>query len=53
MSGELKWSIVTLLLTVLSFVVPGGRVLTVPFAFALILILLFWGARVSAEREES
>jgi hypothetical protein len=53
MSGELKWSVASLALTVLSFVVPGGRVLTVPFAFTLVLILLFWGARISAEREES
>jgi hypothetical protein len=33
-------------------IVPGGRVLTIPFVTALIMIWLFWAARRSAEREE-
>jgi hypothetical protein len=52
MASELKWSVLTFLLIVLSFVVPGGRVLTIPFVFVFIIILIFWSARVSAEREE-
>ncbi len=52
MSTELKWSIITIVLTALTFVFQGARVLTIPFAFVLILIWIFWAARVAAEREE-
>jgi hypothetical protein len=52
MPSELKYSIAALLLTVLSFLVPGGRVMTLPFFFVLVLVLIFWSARRSAEREE-
>ena len=52
MSSELKWSILTVVLTVLSFMIPGGRVLTIPLVLALVMIWIFWAARVSAEREE-
>ena len=52
MPSELKYSIVALVLMVLSFLVPGGRVMTLPFFFVLVLVLLFWSARRSAEREE-
>ena len=38
--------------TVLSLVVQGGRVLTIPFVLVLIMIWLFWLARRAAEREE-
>jgi hypothetical protein len=50
--SELRGCIVTTLLIVLTFVFPRARVLTVPFVFVLILILLFWSARRGAEREE-
>ena len=53
MPSELKYSIAALLLTILSFFVPGGRVLTLPFFFVLVLVLVFWSARRSAEREEA
>ena len=53
MPSELKYSIAALLLTILSFLVPGGRVMTLPFFFALVLVLVFWSARRSAEREEA
>ena len=52
MPSELKWSIITTILIVLTFVFPRARVLTVPLAFVLIIIALFWSARRSAEREE-
>jgi hypothetical protein len=37
---------------VLTFVFPRARVLTIPLVFVLIIVLLFWSARRSAEREE-
>jgi hypothetical protein len=49
---ELCGTVITIGLTVLSMIVPGGRVLTIPFVTALILIWLVWAARRSAEREE-
>jgi hypothetical protein len=52
MPTELRYAILTTILTIGSAWVPGGRVLTVPFAFVLIIILIFWAARVSAERED-
>jgi hypothetical protein len=51
MPSELKYAIIALALMILSFVIPGGRVLTLPFFFVLVLVLLFWSARRSAERE--
>ena len=53
MARELIYAIISTVLTIGSAIVPGGRVLTVPFAFVLILVLIYWAARVSAEREES
>ncbi len=52
MPSELKYTIAALVLMVLSFLVPGGRVMTLPFFFVLVLVLIFWSARRSAEREE-
>jgi hypothetical protein len=52
MPGELKGIIATTVLIVLTFVFPRARVLTVPLAFVLILIGIFWVARRGAEREE-
>ena len=52
MPSELKYSIVALVLMVLSFLIPGVRVMTLPFFFDMVLVLLFWSARRSAEREE-
>ncbi len=50
MSSEARYSLITLILTVLTFYVPGGRVMTLPFFFVLVVILLFWSARRSADR---
>jgi hypothetical protein len=50
--AELRYSILTIGLTVLSLVVPGGRVLTIPFVLVLVMVWIFWAARRSAEREE-
>jgi hypothetical protein len=50
--AELRYAVWALGLTVLSLVVPGGRVLTIPFALILLMIWLYWLARRAAEREE-
>jgi hypothetical protein len=50
--AELRYSMLAIGFTVLSLVVPGGRVLTIPFALILVMIWIFWAARRSAEREE-
>ncbi len=50
MPSELSGSLVTLVLLVLTFVFPRARVLTIPFFFVLVIILLFWSARRHAER---
>lgn len=52
MSGELKIIILNVILTILTFVFPRARVLTLPFVFVVILTALFWSARVSAERDD-
>jgi hypothetical protein len=53
MPSELKYSIAAFVLTVGSFFLPGGRVMTLPFFFAFVLVLIFWSARRSADREEA
>ena len=53
MPSELTGSLVTLLLLVLTFVFPRARVLTIPFFFVLVIILLFWSARRYAERQDA
>jgi len=50
--AELHYAVWAFGLTVLSLVVPGGRVLTIPLALILLMIWLFWLARRAAEREE-
>jgi len=52
MPAELKGILVFTLLTVLTFVFPRARVLTIPFVFVVILIALFWQARRAAERQD-
>jgi asparagine N-glycosylation enzyme membrane subunit Stt3 len=51
MPAELKYAVLSLVLTLLSFWLPGGRVLTLPFFFIFVLVLIFWSARRSADRE--
>jgi hypothetical protein len=53
MPSELTGSVATIILIVLTFVFPRARVLTIPFFFVLCIILLFWSARRSAEREDA
>jgi hypothetical protein len=48
---ELVYAILSLVLTLLSFWMPGGRVLTLPFFFVFVLVLIFWSARRAADRE--
>ena len=50
MPRELTGSIITVILIVLTFVFPRARVLTIPFFFVFVIILLFWSARRHAER---
>jgi hypothetical protein len=50
--AELHYAVWATGFTVLSLVMPGGRVLTIPFVLILIMIGLFWLARRAAEREE-
>jgi hypothetical protein len=52
MSAEFKWSIVTTVLIVLTFVFPRARVLTVPLVFVLLLIWIYWVARIQADRQD-
>jgi fucose 4-O-acetylase-like acetyltransferase len=52
MPSELWGSLVTVGLIALTFVFPRARVLTIPFFFTLVIILIFWSARRYAEREE-
>jgi len=47
---ELIGSVATVVLIVLTFVFPRARVLTIPFFFVFVIILLFWSARRYAER---
>ena len=53
MPKELTGALVTIVLIVLTFVFPRARVLTIPFFFTFVIILLFWSARRSAEREDT
>ena len=52
MPDEAKYSLLCVLLTGLSFFIPGGRVLVLPIVFVLVIILLYWSARRSADRME-
>ena len=52
MPSELKYAIGSLILVVLAFLIPGGRVMVLPFVLVFVLILIFWSARRAAEREE-
>ena len=53
MPRELTGSLITVLLIVLTFVFPRARVLTIPFFFVFVIILLFWSARRHAERKDA
>ena len=52
MASELKGTIVTTILIVLTFVFPRARVLTIPLVFVLLLVWIFWVARIGAERAD-
>ena len=52
MPSELKYAIGSLSLVVLAFLIPGGRVMVLPFFLVFVLVLIFWSARRAAEREE-
>ena len=50
---EFWGALATVALMADTFVVQRARVLTIPFFFVLCIILLFWSARRSAEREDA
>jgi len=53
MPSEFTGSVATIIVIVLTFVFPRARVLTIPFFFVLCIILIFWSARRSAERQDA
>ena len=53
MPSELWGSIATVVLIILTFVFPRARVLTIPFFFVFVIILIFWSARRGAERADA
>jgi len=53
MPRELWGSLVTIVLIILTFVFPRARVLTIPFFFVFVIILIFWSARRAAERADA
>ena len=53
MPRELWGSLVTIVLIILTFVFPRARVLTIPFFFVFVIILIFWSARRDAERADA
>jgi preprotein translocase subunit SecG len=52
-TAELWGTLATIALMTDTFVVQRARVLTIPFFFVLCIILLFWSARRSAERQDA
>jgi len=53
MPSELWGSIASIIAIALTFVFPRARVLTIPFFFVFVIILLFWSARRYAERQDA
>ncbi|HWM79033.1 MAG TPA: hypothetical protein VNS56_15755 [Methylomirabilota bacterium] len=53
MPSELIGSVAALIAIVLTFVFPRARVLTIPFFFVFVIILIFWSARRHAERADA
>jgi len=52
-AAEFWGTLATAALIADTFVIQRARVLTIPFFFTLVIILLFWSARRSAEREDA
>jgi len=52
MSSELKATIASLVLTGVTMVIPGGRVLVLPAIFILMLVLLYWAAKPKPSEKE-
>jgi len=52
-TAELCGSLATLALMADTFVVRRARVLTIPFFFVFVIILIFWSARRHAERADA
>jgi len=52
MPSELKYAIGSLILVILAFLIPGGRVMVLPFFFMSILAMLFASAQRSAARQD-
>ena len=52
-TAEFWGALATAALMADTFVIQRARVLTIPFFFTFIIILLFWSARRSAERQDT
>ena len=50
MASEPKLILSMIILVILTFVFPRARVLTLPFFFIGFITMLFWSARVSADK---
>jgi len=53
MPSSLRWALVYFVMAGISYVVPGGRVMVIPFVFMLVLALLFRSAQKAAERQDA
>ncbi len=52
-TAELWGALATIAIIADTFVLVRARVLTIPFFFVFVIILLFWSARRSAERQDA
>lgn len=48
MPPELRYTIGTLVVLMITMLIPGGRVLVLPVIFALVIVLLYWAAKPRA-----
>ncbi len=53
MPSAIRWAVIYFVFAGISYVVPGGRVMVIPFVFMTVLALLFRSAQKSAEREDA
>ncbi|MBI4514855.1 MAG: hypothetical protein HY699_03440 [Deltaproteobacteria bacterium] len=49
MSVEARYTIGSLILLLITLLIPGGRVLVLPAIFIVMLVLLYWAAKPRAE----
>jgi len=49
MQAEAWYTIGSVVLLVITMIIPGGRVLVLPAIFVLVLVLLYWAAKPKSE----